>query len=260
MVPVMNEQRDNVWHGVAIITGASSGIGEAIVKKLASSAEGIVIAARRIDRLTLLAQSLGDNVIPVQCDVQNKAEVEQAIQTALDRFGRVDTLINNAGIAPMSSMLRGRVEDWENTIDTNIKGVLYGIAAVLPHMLKQKTGRIINISSEAGRRVFPGSAVYCASKHAVRVISEGLQFDLSARSQKDGNDIKVSTILPGYVLTDLPDSVTFEPARNEFKKNMHNVEDPLQGNDIADCIQFILNAPDHVEICEMTVRPTKQVM
>ena len=256
----MNEQRDNVWHGVAIITGASSGIGEAIVKKLAQSATGLVIAARRMERLTSLAKSLGNHVIPVECDVQKKDDVERVIQTAIDHFGRVDTLINNAGIAPMASMLRGRIEDWENTIDTNVKGVLYGISSVLPHMLKQKTGRIITISSEAGRRVFPGSAVYCASKHAVRVIGEGLQFDLSARSQKDGNDIKVSTILPGYVLTDLPESVTFEPARDEFRKNMQNVDGPMMGSDIADCIQFILNAPQHVEIGEMIVRPVKQNM
>ena len=260
MVSDMNEHSDKLWHGVAIITGASSGMGEAIAKKLAPQAKGLVIGARRIDKVKSLAATLGDHVLPVACDVQNKEDVDHLVQTAIDTFGQVDTMINNAGIAPMASMTRCRVEDWENTIDTNLKGVLYGIAAVLPPMLQQKTGRIINISSEAGRRVFPGAAVYCATKHGVRVISEGLQMDLSARSLKDGNDIKVTTISPGYVTTDLPESVTFEPAKKGFKKNMQNVDGPMSSDDIADCVWYILNTPPHVEIGELTVRPVKQNM
>ncbi|MBC8201592.1 MAG: SDR family oxidoreductase [Planctomycetes bacterium] len=254
----MNEHRDKLWHGVAIITGASSGMGEAIAKKLAPRAKGLVVSARRFDKIKSLAATLGNHVLPIACDVQNKDDVQHLVESTIDTFGQVDLMINNAGIAPMASMTRCRVEDWENTIDTNLKGVLYGIAAVLPQMLQQKTGRIINISSEAGRRVFPGAAVYCATKHAVRVISEGLQMDLSARSLKDGNDIKVTTIAPGYVTTDLPESVTFEPARKGFKKNMQNVEDPMSSEDIADCIWYVLNTPPHVEIGELIVRPVKQ--
>ncbi len=258
MVSDMNEHRDKLWHGVAIITGASSGMGEAIAKKLAPRAKGLVVSARRFDKIKSLAATLGNHVLPIACDVQNKDDVQHLVESTIDTFGQVDLMINNAGIAPMASMTRCRVEDWENTIDTNLKGVLYGIAAVLPQMLQQKTGRIINISSEAGRRVFPGAAVYCATKHAVRVISEGLQMDLSARSLKDGNDIKVTTIAPGYVTTDLPESVTFEPARKGFKKNMQNVEDPMSSEDIADCIWYVLNTPPHVEIGELIVRPVKQ--
>lgn len=256
----MNEQRDNQWHGVAIITGASSGMGEAIAKKLAPIAQGLVIGARRFDRIKALSKELGEHVIPVQCDVQNCQDVATLGETALTRFGNIDVLINNAGILPMASMLRCRVDDWENMIDTNIKGVLYGIAAVLPHMLESGTGRIINISSEAARRVFPGAGVYCATKHAVRAISEGLQADLSIRSKKDGNDIKVTTIAPGVVLTDLAESITYEPAKEQFIRGIQNVEEAMTAEDIADCILYVLNAPNHVEIGEMTVRPVKQII
>ena len=143
----MNEHSDKLWHGVAIITGASSGMGEAIAKKLAPHAKGLVIGARRIDKIKSLASTLGEHVLPIACDVQKKDDVEHLVQIAIETFGQVDAMINNAGIAPMASMTRCRVEDWENTIDTNLKGVLYGIAAVLPQMLEQKTGRIISISS-----------------------------------------------------------------------------------------------------------------
>ena len=254
----MNEQGDKLWHGVGIITGASSGMGEATARKLAPHASGVVIAARRLNRIEALAKELGEHVIPVQCDVKNKEDVQRAVQCAIDSFGRVDALINNAGVAPLSSMLRCRVDDWDNTIDTNIKGVLYGIAAVLPHMLEQKTGHIITISSETARRVFPGSGVYSATKHAVRAISEGLQQDLSARSQKDGNDIKVTTLAPGYVLTELSSSFTFEPAKKDFIHHLESLDGALTPEDIANCIQFVLNSPAHVEIGEMTVRPVKQ--
>jgi len=130
----------------------------------------------------------------------------------------------------------------------------------LPHMLERGTGRIINISSEAARRIFPGAGVYCASKHAVRALSEGLQIDLSARSVKDGNDIKVTTIAPGVVLTDLAQSVTYEPSKQELIRGMESVDGVMTAEDIADCIQYVLNAPNHVEIGEMIVRPVKQNM
>jgi len=260
MVPVMNEQRDNLWQGVAIITGASSGMGEATARKLAKHAKGLIIGARRIERLQALASELGEHVVPVRCDVRVKKEVDSLASTALSRFGQIDAIVNNAGVLPMASMLSCRVDDWDNMIDTNIKGVLNGIAAVLPHMLEQGTGRIINISSEAGRRVFPGAGVYCATKHAVRAFSEGLQYDLSIRSQKDGNDIKVTTIAPGVVLTNLADSVTHEPSKERLKQMMEQVPDAMTSEDIADCIQYVLNVPNHVEIGEMIVRPVKQIM
>lgn len=256
----MNDMRGDVWHGVGIITGASSGMGEAIARKLAPNAKGLVIAARRLNRIDALANELGEHVLPIQCDVREESDVRRLAQTAIEHFGQIDAMINNAGIAPMASMLRCRIDDWENTIDTNIKGVLFGIATVLPHMLERGTGHIINISSEAARRIFPGAGVYCASKHAVRALSEGLQIDLSARSAKDGNDIKVTTIAPGVVLTDLAQSVTYEPSKQELIRGMESVDGVMTAEDIADCIQYVLNAPNHVEIGEMIVRPVKQNM
>ena len=256
----MSEERGELWHGVGIITGASSGMGEAITRKLASNATGLVVGARRLDRIEALAAELGDHVIPVQCDVQNMQDVERLTTFALEQFGQIDAMINNAGILPMASMLRCRVEDWDNMIDTNIKGVLYGIATVLPHMLERGTGHIINISSEAARRIFAGAGVYCATKHAVRALSEGLQTDLSIRSKKDGNDIKVTTIAPGVVLTDLADSITYAPAKEQFIRGMESVDGAMTAEDIADCIQYVLNAPSHVEIGELIVRPVKQNM
>ncbi len=256
----MGEERDKRWAGVAIITGASSGIGEAIARNLAPSAKGLIIAARRDDRIHDLASELGDHVIPVECDVQLQNDVTKLATTAMKHFGAIDAIINNAGIARMASMLRCRVEDWDAIIDTNIKGVLYGIAAVLPQMLQQKTGNIINISSEAARRIFLGAGVYCASKHAVRALSEGLGQDLSIRSRKDGNTIKVSTIAPGVVMTEFAESVTHEPTKLDLIKGMESVDEPLSAENIAECVRFILESPIHVEIGEMTVRPVKQNM
>ena len=256
----MNEQRASLWRGVAIITGASSGMGEAIARKLAENANGLVIAARRFDRIEALAEELGDHVVPIECDVRKKDDVQQLATATLERFGQIDVIVNNAGILPMASMLRCRVEDWDNMIDTNIKGVLYGIAAVRPHMLERGTGRIINISSEAARKIFLGAGVYCATKHAVRALSEGLQIDLSNRSQKDGNDIKVTTIAPGVVLTDLVDSITYAPAKEQFIHGMQQVEGAMTAEDVADCVQYVLNTPKHVEIGELIVRPVKQNM
>jgi NADP-dependent 3-hydroxy acid dehydrogenase YdfG len=260
MVSEMNELRDKQWDGVAIITGASSGIGEAIARKLAPCAKGLVICARRFDKIESLASELGSHVIPIACDVRNQAAVERVAQAALEHFGRIDSIINNAGIRPMASMTKCRVEDWDNTIDTNIKGVLYGIASVLPHMLERGDGHIINMSSESGRRVFPGVGVYCATKHAVRAISEGLQTDLSYRSKKDGNAIKVTTIEPGVVLTNLAESVTYLPAKEALQTMMQGVDGAMTPEDIADCIQYVLQTPPHVEIGEMIVRPVKQNM
>jgi len=255
----MNQNRDMTWNGVAIITGASSGIGAAIAQKLASNAKGVIIAARRCERLEKLAKSLGKHVIPLACDVSDKKQVQKLADEAISRFGQIDAIINNAGIFPMSSMTRCHVEDWEKAIDVNIKGVLYGIAAVLPHMLNQKTGHIINISSTAGRRIFAGAAVYCGTKHAVHAIGEGLQLDLSERSQKDENTIKVTTITPGLVQTELPNSVTHESARLNFQKTIDHFDGPLQPHDIAEGVAFALNTPDHVEIGEVLIRPTKQL-
>ena len=259
MVPVMSDYCENPWSGVAIITGASTGIGAATARKLANGATGLVIGARNIEKLESVASECGDHVVPLQCDVQQQADVQQLANTAIERFGRIDAIINNAGILPMASMTRCRVEDWVHTVDTNIKGVLFGIAAVLPQMLEQKTGHIVNIGSGAGRQSYAGAAVYCGTKHAVRAIGEGLQLDLSMRSAKDGNSIRVTTIAPGVVRTELAQSVTYEPAKVQLQHMLDHQEGALTPEDIAHCILIALTTPDHVEIGEMTVRPTKQL-
>ena len=258
MLPAMTKNCDTTWRGVAIITGASSGIGAAIARKLAPNAIGLIITARRGDKIKALAKELGDGVVPIVCDVTDKQSMLELGKIAVERFGQLDAIINNAGILPMASMARCHVEDWESVVDTNIKGVLYGIATALPQMLSQKTGHIINISSGAGRKVFPGAAVYCGTKHAVHAIGEGLQLDLSERSVKDGNTIKVTTIAPGLVVTNLPSSVTFEPAKEYFQDTMDTFDGPLQPEDVACSVLFALSAPEHVEIGEIAIRPTKQ--
>ena len=166
----MGEERDKRWAGVAIITGASSGIGEAIARNLAPSAKGLIIAARRDDRIHDLASELGDHVIPVECDVQLQNDVTKLATTAMEQFGAIDAIINNAGIARMASMLRCRVEDWDAIIDTNIKGVLYGIAAVLPQMLKQKTGKHHQHKFRGSEKNFPwGGRVLCIKTCCSRI-------------------------------------------------------------------------------------------
>ena len=188
---------------VVVITGASSGLGEATARHLASHGAKLVLGARRIDRLQVLAQelSLGKDAA-IQTDVTQCDQVKRLVDHAVQAHGRIDVILNNAGLMPHSPLERGKVQDWERMIDVNIKGVLYGIAAALPHMKAQKSGHIINVSSVAGHLVRPGSAVYSATKHAVRVISEGL------RQEVKPYNIRSTIISPGAVATELPDSIT----------------------------------------------------
>lgn len=165
---------ENIKDKVVVITGASSGLGEATVRRLAGDGARLVLGARRIDRLRALADelSLGKQAA-VQTDVTSFEEVKRLVDHAVRLHGRIDVMLNNAGLMPHSPLERCKVEDWDRTIDVNLKGVLYGIGAALPHMKQQKSGHIINVSSVAGHKVGPGGAVYAATKHAVRVISEG---------------------------------------------------------------------------------------
>jgi len=172
---------DNIAGKVVVITGASSGLGEAAARHLHAQGATVVLGARRVERLNELAAELGDRALVVQTDVTRRAEVQRLIDTAVERFGRIDVLLNNAGLMPLSPLERLKVEDWEQMIDVNIKGVLYGIAAALPHMQRQQSGHIINVSSVAGHKVRPGSSVYSATKHAVRALSEGLRQEVTPR-------------------------------------------------------------------------------
>jgi NADP-dependent 3-hydroxy acid dehydrogenase YdfG len=194
---------DGIKDKVVVITGASSGLGEATARRLTHLGAKVVLGARRIDRLRALAKELGlTDDAAVQTDVTRCDEVKRLVDEAVRLHGRIDVILNNAGLMPHSPLERGKVQDWERMIDVNLKGVLYGIAAVLPHMTAQKSGHIINVSSVAGHKVRPGSAVYAATKTAVRVISEGL------RQEVKPYNIRTTVISPGAVATELPNSVT----------------------------------------------------
>jgi len=188
---------------VVVITGASSGLGEATARHLAQHGAKLVLGARRLDRLQALARelSLGDEAI-VRMDVTNRAEVDRLVTRAVEVHGRVDVMLNNAGLMPQAPLEKLDVADWDRMIDVNLKGVLYGIAAALPHMQQQKSGHFINVSSVAGHKVGPGFAVYAATKHAVRALSEGL------RQEVKPYNIRTTVISPGAVATELPNSVT----------------------------------------------------
>ncbi len=236
-----------------LVTGASSGIGEATARLLAGEGARIALAARRVERLEALRAELegaGAEAISVATDVTQRAEVEALAAATIDAFGRIDILINNAGIMPLSFMKNLHVEEWERMIDVNIKGVLYAIAAVLPDMRSRKSGHIVNVSSVAGRRLFPSGAVYCGTKFAVTAISEGLRAELSA---SDG--IRVSAIEPGAVATELTNTIT-DPAVSEMfgAREMKM----LDADDIARAVLYAVSQPAHVDVAEILVMPTDQ--
>ena len=246
---------DSLKDKVAIITGASSGIGEATARRLAQSGVRVVLAARRVERLEALAADIErreGTALVAPTDVTDERSVQRLARTALDAFGRIDILINNAGIMPLSPISKLRVEEWDRMIDVNIKGVLYCIAATLPTMLEQGSGHIINVSSVAGRRPFPSGTVYSATKFAVRAISQGLRLELSPI-----NGIRVTDIEPGVVATELTHHITDNETANRFQE-MWAEKTPLESIDIAETILFVLSRPDHVNVNEILVRPTDQ--
>jgi NADP-dependent 3-hydroxy acid dehydrogenase YdfG len=186
---------------IIVITGASSGLGEAAARLLSSQGAVVVLGARRLDRIQSLAADLiagGGKALAIETDVTDAGQVKRLVDAAVQTYGRIDVLVNNAGLMPHSPLERGKVADWDRMIDVNLKGVLYGIAAALPHMKAQKSGHIVNVSSVAGHKVRPGSAVYAATKTAVRVISEGL------RQEVKPYDIRTTIISPGAVHRSCP--------------------------------------------------------
>ena len=235
---------------IVVITGASSGLGEAAARHLAAQGARLVLGARRTDRLQALAEelSLGEEAA-VQTDVTDVAQVRRLVDHAVRLHGRIDVMINNAGLMPQSPLDRLKVEDWDRMIDVNIKGVLYGIAAALPHMTAQKSGHIINVSSVAGHKVRPGGAVYAATKTAVRVISEGLRQEVKA------HNIRTTVISPGAVESELPDSVT-EPDIAETIRKVYELAIPADS--FARAVVFAMSQPDDVDINEILFRPTRQ--
>jgi NADP-dependent 3-hydroxy acid dehydrogenase YdfG len=235
---------------VVVITGASSGNGAATARHLARHGAKLVLGARRLDQLQALAAelSLGDDAA-VQTDVTQYDQVKHLVDHAVQAHGRIDVIINNAGLMPHSPLERGKIDDWERMIDVNLKGVLYGIAAALPHMKAQRSGHIINVSSVAGHKVRPGSAVYAATKTAVRVISEGL------RQEVKPYNIRTTVISPGAVATELADSVTEPDIAENVRKAM---EIALPADSFATMVVFAMSQPEDVDVNEILFRPTRQ--
>ncbi len=241
----------NIEGKVVVITGASSGLGEATARRLSADGAKVVIGARRLDRLEALASELG---LPpeavVQTDVTRADEVARLVDRAVALHGRIDVLVNNAGLMPHSPLERGKIEDWDRMIDVNLKGVLYGVAAALPHMKAQRSGQIINVSSVAGHKVRPGSAVYAATKAAVLMLSEGL------RQEVKPYNIRTTVISPGVIDTELPGSVT-EP---DVAQNVRALYDAvaIPAESFARMVAFAMSQPDDVDINEILFRPTAQ--
>jgi NADP-dependent 3-hydroxy acid dehydrogenase YdfG len=243
----------NIEGKIVVITGASSGLGEAAARHLSSLGATVVLGARRADRIQALAQELidrGARALAITTDVTQFEQVRQLVDTAVQTYGRIDVIINNAGLMPQSPLDRCKIEDWNRTIDVNIKGVLYGIGAVLRYMQKQRSGHIINVSSVAGHKVRAGGAVYAATKHAVRVISEGL------REEVKPYDIRTTVISPGAVDTELPDSVTEPDVAANTKKFYAQVAIPADS--FARAVAFAISQPAEVDINEILYRPTRQ--
>ena len=233
---------------VILITGASSGIGEGTARLLAAQGHRLVIGARRTDRLVALTESLkqaGGHVRYRELDVTSTEDVAAFARFALDAFGRIDVLVNNAGVMPLSPLNALKVTEWNRMIDVNIRGVLHGIAAVLPTMEQQGQGQIINISSIGGLSVSPTAAVYCATKFAVRAISDGLR--------QETDKIRVTVVCPGVVESELADSITDDTARSAMQEFRRVAITP---DAIARAVAYAVEQPADVDVSEIVVRPT----
>jgi NADP-dependent 3-hydroxy acid dehydrogenase YdfG len=244
---------NNIEGKVIVITGASSGLGEAAARLLSAQGAQVVLGARRRDRIEALAEQLtesGGTAISVVVDVADRQQVKNLVDTAVRTFGRIDVMINNAGLMPQALLERLQIDEWDRMIDVNIKGVLYGIAAALPYMQRQKSGHFINVSSVAGHKVGPGSAVYSATKHAVLALSEGL------RQEVKPYNIRTTVISPGAVATELPDSSTDPEAR--ARVSAFYAQAAIPADSFARAVAFAISQPDEVDINEILFRPTRQ--
>jgi NADP-dependent 3-hydroxy acid dehydrogenase YdfG len=234
---------------VIVITGASSGIGEATARLLARQGAHVVLGARRTDRLEALTKAItaeGGSARYRALDVTRREDMQSFVEFALGAFGRVDVIINNAGVMPLSKLEVLKIDEWNRMIDVNIRGVLHGIAAGLPLMKKQRSGQFINVSSLGGHKVVPTAAVYCATKFAVMAISEGLR-------QEVGGDIRVTVISPGVTESELADSIT-DPFSQKAMEDFRRIAIPAEA--IAKAIAFAVEQPDGVDVSEIIVRPT----
>lgn len=238
-----------------LITGASSGIGAACAQAFAESGAKLILAARRLDRLEALAADLKEKfpsaIHLIQLDVRDRAQVEAAVNSLPDEWRAIDILINNAGLSRgLDKLHEGQIDDWEEMIDTNVKGLLYVTRSILPGMVARGRGHVINIGSIAGHQAYPNGNVYCATKAAVRLLTEGLKLDLL------GTPIRVTTVDPGMVETEFSD-VRFHGDRSRAEKVYQNVT-PLTGADVAEVVRFCADRPAHVNINEVILMPVDQ--
>ncbi|HQU74117.1 MAG TPA: SDR family oxidoreductase [Calditrichia bacterium] len=243
----------NIKGKVVVITGASSGFGKVTAEYLYERGAKVVLGARRTDRIEKLANAIrekGGDALAVTTDVTDAGQVRQLVDAAVKAFGRVDVMINNAGLMQQSPLDSNKIGEWDNMIDINIKGVLYGIAAVLPHMQQQKSGHIINVSSVAGHKVTPAGSVYCATKHAVRAISEGL------RQEVKPYNLRTTIISPGAVDTELPGHITHEASAAGIQGYYKHVAIPADS--FARAVVFALSQPEDMDVNEILFRPTAQ--
>ena len=243
----------NIDGKIIVITGASSGLGEAAARHLAAQGAKVVLGARRAERIEALAEEIrtaGGEALPVATDVTDRAQVANLIDTAVRDFGRVDVLVNNAGIMPLSALESLKVDEWDRMIDVNIKGVLYGIAAALPHMKAQRSGHVITTASVAGHLIFPASSVYSGTKFAVRAICEGFRQEV-----KDYN-IRTTIVSPGAVKTELLDHISDEAVRGANRDFVGSVG--ISPSSFASMVAFAISQPDDVDVNEIIFRPTAQ--
>ena len=239
---------------VVIVTGASSGIGYATALALSKAGAKVAAGARRVDKLETLkneVQENGGEILIKNLDVTKKEECDSFINLVTKTWNRIDILINNAGIMPLSFFKNLKISEWEEMIDVNLKGVLFCTAAVIPYMITKKTGHIVNISSVAGRIIFPAGSVYCATKHAITAFSEGLRQELSQRY-----NIKVTCIEPGVVSTELPNTIT-DKSLESFVESVKKMES-LKAEDIANAIIYSIESPHYLNINEILLRPLSQ--
>ena len=244
---------ENIRNKVVVITGGSSGMGEATARHLAANGAKVVIAARRAERIIALAAEItaaGGTAIAVTTDVTKRDDVKKLVDQAVETYGRIDVLINNAGVMPLSPIEQLKIDEWDHMIDVNLRGVLHGIAAALPHMKAQKSGHIINTASVAGHKIFGASAVYSATKFAVRALSEGL------RQEVKPYNIRTTIISPGAVKTELLDHISDKDVQAANQVYVGQVG--VSADSYAHLVAFVMSQPDDVDINEILFRPTAQ--
>ncbi|MDZ4053695.1 MAG: SDR family oxidoreductase [Phenylobacterium sp.] len=233
---------------VVLVTGASSGIGEATARELAAAGATVVLGARRVERLEALKRQIevdGGKAMVHGLDVTSRDEVKAFVEAAQAQFGRVDVIVNNAGVMPLSPLAAQKVDEWDQMLDVNIRGVLHGIAAALPIMEAQGHGQIINIASTAGHQILPSAAVYCATKFAVRVISEALR--------QETDKVRVTVVSPGVTTSELAETIT-HPETAAFIDDYRKKAIPADA--IARAVRFAIEQPPEVDVSEIIVRPT----